>query len=294
MDHGIVPLIGNGSSGTLSNVFIFGNHIHDMQSWDDVADNFHHDPIHAFDFANGTITGIYVYNNLFDGNWGVHTNSGTYMEGPNEGGVITSCYIFNNVYNPSAGSDASGSIADYSSNGCLAANNTVFSSGIIARFTTSGGAIWYNNIVPGCGNSCPAVMGGNGGSGLIAASDYNAFALLPTNGNGFVQPSGHCCQSLATWQRLGFDTHAVVSPPSGQGTVAYLNFDPLTYALLSKSPLIQTGKNLYSICHGQPVPGLGALCSDYSGNPRSSSGNWDIGAYSHPPAAPSNLTGIVK
>src|SRR5262249_33694153 len=49
--------------------------------------------------------------------------------------------------------------------------------------------------------------------------------------------------------------------------------------LAAGSPAISAGTNLTSICSGQPVPGLGALCSDKTGVARPASGSWDAGAY---------------
>lgn len=307
VDHGAVPAIGLGSSGTQTGILVYGHHIHDFQSWDDSHTNYpgcatapcnHHDAVHVFSFGGGVQDQISIYNLLIDGNFGVNTNAGIYMEAADEGGTITHCNIFNNVINPTlASATASGGIADYSTNGCFGVNNTVLQQGIIAGFVTSIGPTWYNNVVPGNANNQPEVMG-DGHGAVLGPIDFNAFALLPTNGNGFVGAAGGCCISFSQWQTAGRDTHAVAAPPSGQGPISFLGLS-VNYIPQTGSPLIASGKNLFSTCNGQPNPGLGALCFDKAGVARPTVSNWDIGAYQAAsgvsiPAVPTGLTATAS
>ena len=64
MNHGVV------SEGP-----IYNNHIHDMANWDGGiagnvgANGYHHDGIHVFGSLSSPASQVYIYNNLFDGNW---------------------------------------------------------------------------------------------------------------------------------------------------------------------------------------------------------------------------------
>jgi hypothetical protein len=206
---------------------------------------------------------------------------GIYFESADEGGQITSCGAFNNVLNRSGGSNASGAIADYSQNGCLTANNTIYTDALAVEFTVSGGSTLYNNI--GYSQVSRSISAGDGGK--LANSDYNDLFQLPA-ANAFIAPGSGCCiNTLAQWiPATGFDVHTITGNPNLSSA----------FVPQSTSPVISAGKNLFSICSGQPNPGLGALCFDAAGTPRSSSGNWDIGAYTSNavagPSAPTDLT----
>jgi hypothetical protein len=269
VDHAFVVSIGNGTVGSITGAYVYGNHAYNFANWDDSNNNNHHDGVHVFDFANGAMSQVYVYNNKFDGNWGTHNNAAIYIEAADQGGKITSCGVFNNVMNPDGGgSTSSGSIADYSTNGCLNANNVSYRQGLGVEFTASGGATFYNNII--ANTLYTAVQAGNGGK--IAASDYNAFYNLGGN-NQFIGPGGTCCiADLALWRSYtGFDVNSITSNPNLSAS----------YTVNVGSPVIGAGKNLYSICSGQPNPGIGALCYDAAGSPRPASAKWDIGAYQY-------------
>jgi len=117
-------------------------------------------------------------------------------------------------------------------------------------------------------------------------------------------PTSTNCGTLSCWQAAsGGDA----GPPS-----AY--YSSFTSLLLNNngsissagSPLSGKGTNLYSLCGGQPSPGIGALCYDTSAGhtrtpvARPSSGAWDVGAYvlmsptGARPAPPTNLVSTVN
>src|SRR6202453_2488834 len=290
IDHGIIPNVGNTDSATITGSVSASTTIHAFQSWDDQADNFHHDGIHVYDFTGGTFNGIVLYNNTITGNWGFHTNTGIYLESNDgQGGVIENCTAFNNIIAPGTGTQtvANGAIASFTNFGCQFYNNTLIGWGIIEGYDASPGATFENNLVVGSGSTVPQVMG-DGHGGLIAVSDYNAYAVLPTaaSGNGFVSSGGGCCINFTAWQAIPFDTHAVASSPAGSGSTAFLNFNATTFVPNSGSPLISAGSHLRSPCRGQANPGLGALCSDAAANVRPTSGAWDAGAYNAPASTP--------
>ncbi len=283
VDHGCVISIGNGTVATMSQLYVYGNHIHDFQVWDppSVGGPFHHDGVHIFDFGSDFMSQVYVYNNLIDGNWGINDNAGIYMESNDEGGSITSCGLFNNVFNNTGTNSASGPIADYTNQGCLDANNTLEGSanpGLNCEFQSSAGCTLYNNILISQFRQIQAQDGGK-----ITASDYNDIYPAPTGGsNSFVKPGGGCCiDTLANWRtQTGFDSHSITGNPN------------LTsgYVPNRGSPVIAAGINLNSICTGQSIPGLGALCFDAAGNARPATANWDMGAYESGTAGAVTLT----
>jgi len=287
-DHGV--FVANTHVGsTLTGIYVYGNHIHDFQNWDDAADDHHHDAFHTWSIGAGTVSSqFYVYNNLIDGQWGQNDNAGIYWASSTEEaggnvGQITNCYTFNNILNRTGGSNASGAIADYSTFGCVIVNNTIYTDSIAVQFQPSGGATLYNNIGISQNRSFSA-----GDGGKIAASDYND--LYTTGGLVFIAPGGVCCVAgLADWiSATGFDTHTITRNPNLMAN----------YVPSSGSPVTAAGKNLSNICSGQSSPGLGALCFDAAGNPRSSTGNWDMGANSvgngAGPSPPTNVTVTVQ
>jgi hypothetical protein len=294
VDHGIVPNIGNGTTSTISGIYVFGNHLHDFANWDDASDCDHHDGVHAYDFSGGTMSNLYVYNNLLDGNAGTNENAGIYIESNDQQGTITSCGVFNNIFNRGAGGNASGAIADYSNNGCLDVNNTIYTDMLSVEFTSSTGATIYNNIICatcGLGNGSKYLNGGDGGK--FATSDYNDFYPAPTvvGSNSFIPPGGNCCiDTLANWQKAtSFDSHSITVNPNLTSS----------YTPSSSSAVTSGGLNLYSVCNGQPNPGLGALCYDAAGNARPPTGAWTLGAYSATttakaaPAPPTGVKGVA-
>ncbi len=291
IDHGCVAAIGNGTAGTMSQIYVYGNHIHDFQVWDPPATGgpFHHDGVHIYDFAGGFMTQVYVYNNLIDGAWGINDNAGIYMESADEGGSIASCGLFNNVFNNTGTNSASGPVADYTNGGCLDVNNTFEGSanpGLNCEFQSSAGCTIYNNILI---SQFRQIQAGDGGK--ISGGDFNDFFPAPAVGsNSFISPGGGCCiDTLAHWTAdTQFDAHSITGNPN------------LTsgYVPNAGSPVIAAGKNLNSICAGQSNPGLGALCFDAAGNARSTTGNWDMGAYTSSnvaaPAPPTALTVTIQ
>lgn len=287
-DHTVYVSLGlGGASGTISGVYVYGNHFHDFSNWDDTYDCDHHDAVHVFDFAGETITNVYVYNNLIDGNTGSTMNAGVYMESADESGTITSCGVFNNIFSPTAGTNASGAIADYTNNGCQDSNNDLVGGSLDQEFASSGGADIFNNIIEPKGGEY--LSGGDGGK--FSASDYNDFyPAPPAAGNNFTPPGGSCCiDTLAAWRTAtSLDPNSITGNPSLAS-----NFYPGI-----GSAVIAAGKNLYSVCNGQANPGLGALCYDKAGVARPSTGNWTMGAYTSSsvagPTAPANLTASVQ
>jgi hypothetical protein len=290
VDHGFVIATG-GTGASFTYGYVYSNWYHDPQNWDDAGNNNHHDGVHFWAFNSGnSLTHSYIYNNLFSGNFGNNMNSGVYQEAVGYNVPACDAWVFNNVFAPSAGVPTGNGLIGLGANGGVGCwsnvNNTLVgystaNATALNANTTTGKS--YNNIV----SSVEGAIGGynvNGG-----AIDYQDYYTIGGNGWNGGSP-------LASWVSycetnfpgtIGCDADSISGNPN------------LTNAFVPNngSPVIAAGKNLYSICSGQPNPGLGALCSDAAGNSRPSSGNWDIGAFQHnsgqAPLPPQGLVAVV-
>lgn len=278
----------NSGNGTRT-LYIYGNHWHDASNWDTSGDVFHHNGIHNYMNVSSDSLGLYLYNNLADGDWGAccTTSNLTFVEVEHPAYY----YVFNNVVVQSCSNNTAPADSSYttpSGQGEIWYNNTLLGCRTTASNTRSvdlygTGMAWENNAVEGYGQY---VVVGTGYS--FSALDYNVYGAIGTSGNLPWQCGSTGNGSFAVWQSsCGGDAH-------GQ-KVTLLNVSTSTGKPNPGSPLIGAGFNLHSECSGQPNPGLGALCYDAAGTARPSSGAWSAGAYSSGagPNPPTNLTGTT-
>lgn len=285
---------GTTTGQTQSNWLIYNNHFGATANWDNSGNTYHHDRIFLYDNCSGcgNFSGVYIYNNLFDGPSGNSSTSQMYFGG----GQQQNTYIFNNFFN-------NGGQSTHIDNALLEAtgeatqtvwiyNNTVVGAGTSIDdqlcSIVQGHLVFENNA----SESCAALLllqDGTYGTGppTIVTLDYNAY------GNGLSdiwQWSGHTSENtLAAWQtETGKEAH---SSYTAGGLSLNSNGTPQ-----AGSPVIGAAANLYSVCNGQPNPGLGALCYDMAGNPRPVSAAWDEGAYKYStpsnPNPPSSITAV--
>jgi len=298
-NHGLS--LGAGST-TWTGAYVFGNHFHDMASWDAGSPYpYHHDGIHIFPGGPGFYHDVYIYNNRFDGDIGsVSVTGWIYAEKTCcTGGNV---YVFNNVSSTSPGRSAPALFGLYSGT-LFVANNTLYQS-----FYTNGGValdvgmtdatlnLHQNNVVWGQSYDSK-IQSGTAVNGT-GALNYNTYVDGSSYGNAdnFTYP-GHDTQSLVAWRSTalpGASTHDANSQLLSTSQIM-LNADGTPQ---SGSLIIAAGTNLFSTCNGKPKPGLGALCSDMAGNPRPTSGAWDAGAYNFgsqgtPPPKPTGLAAVV-
>ena len=277
VDHGFVEAP-TGSPNSATNIYVFGNAYENPQNWDDAGNLNHHDGVHMWtNLSSNSLADIYIYNNFFGGNFGTQMNSAIYQENFY---TPVADWIFNNVIAPSAGGTGNGYIglgANTGSGGWYIVNNSVqsYSNGAGLGFNSNNTAgTLYNNIDQ---TILEAIYLGGGGVGSLAALNYNDYYGFGSNGwNGDA--------SFSNWQSTtGWDKNSITTNPNLTG-----GFVPN-----SGSPVIAAGISLYSICNGQPNPGLGALCFDAAGIARPSSGAWDIGAFQHSTLNPPTLLTVV-
>ncbi|HXM96131.1 MAG TPA: hypothetical protein VOA64_18065 [Candidatus Dormibacteraeota bacterium] len=307
-DHGIAYGVASGSHGTVA---IHNNHFGSMTAWDNTANSYHHDSIHIWGGQPaGTISGVWIYNNLFDGDPGRNVNAYVFLEQ-----AVSNAVVFNNVMISPSNRTFPTEICLGNKGSSISQNNQAFNNTILGGSYAAGTALQnslqsgtigpaaINNIIQGqnvvinYGNSAdtsttPCSSPGGSVTGCIlsnmyedvaaAGGSYNAFGFHGTNGT-----------TLAWWR-------AALPAGTGQDAGAQLMLAAAmkldsTGHPMSGSPVIGTGTNLTSLCTGPLVP----LCKDKDGNSRPASGVWDVGAYNsgvsgRGPAAPSGLNAIVN
>jgi len=283
--------IGGTTNITPITVYIHDNHSGSKVNWD-AGSYFHHDGIHLTPyFQPGSSNGVYIYNNQWDGNWGNATTAYVFMES-----TLPNVYIFNNVALWQNDSNlTNGQFGQIELSGGMLANNSFYADG---SFGSTGTCLYLatsdsntrvvNNVFSGCN-----MFQSNSSSSLSSTSDYNVYAHFSSAGGGEGWKWGSSqIGSLSAWKAAcGCDAHAL------DLTSTTLNVSA-TAAPLSGFQGAGTATNLSSMCSGQTNPGLGALCSDISGNARPSSGSWDAGAYQASGSSggispPTDLTGTI-
>ena len=292
IDHG-VALGGPNSNSSLSNVYVYGNNIHDYSNWDTPGDNWHHDGVHVWGYSdNGSniISGIYIYNNKFGGCIGANVTAHIFIEANNGG--TSNVNIFNNtLIDTCNGVDNDGMLTTGQDGGYKIYNNAFISNSsgnqdICVGTSSSPNVTFINNVVSGCQQGLMYLIGGNVLSGGLHNNIYAA-------GSGNCASGGSNCFNyggsswfglFSTWQS---DTGQDASP-SAYVTNAGLNSSGVPQ---SGSAVINAGANLTSLCSGS----LAALCQDITGAARPSTGPWTVGAYSTTgPLPPTSLTGTVQ
>ena len=89
VDHGLA----SGVYGTVSNYSIHNNHFHDFANWDSPTNLYHHDAIHIWGQNGGRFTGGAIYNNTFDGDFGVNVTAHVYLQDS-----VSHVSVFNNIF----------------------------------------------------------------------------------------------------------------------------------------------------------------------------------------------------
>ena len=281
-DHGFAY---GPSTDNNDNFYFHDNWFHDFANWDDTSGGnaYHHDAIHMWGSScasgNCIVSGIYIWNNLFNGDQGIHMTSEIYFEEANNFTVVG----YNNVFlqkTDTTNFPANGLSSTAGGLGVTWYNNTYI--GGYPNNSTNQSCIWLsgsdvlalqNNIASSCYTLQDPNSGTTFGSGSL---NHNLYA------NGTFEYGGTSGLSFATWQS---DTGQDASPSayfSAASSLA-LNGDG---SLQSSSPAIGVGVNLCNTlsCTGQ----LAALAYDTSaGNTRTpvarptGSTAWDIGAYQY-------------
>jgi hypothetical protein len=257
-------------AGTIS---FYNNHVHDYSNWDNPGTNaYHHNGIHAFGTCQGASGGVWIYNNIFDGNPGVYVTGHLFFEEWSP--FTTPLYIFNNVFNSS---ENNGWVVLYvGGSGSVIANNTFLNGGLSLQSGTHP-IIKNNYLSAASGNNFFQLYQGTVTfTNEVTDLNYNYYCNC---GNSYCWDGGSSsllAATLSAWQTIcgGCDGNSA-SNLTGTGGISTTTYQPGAGAAI-----IGAGVNLASL-------GITALDSDITGAARPSSGAWDIGAYQYtggPPA----------
>ncbi len=274
-----------GTNGPTFTAFIHDNISGSKVNWD-AGTTYHHDGVHITPYASGC-SGLYIYNNVFEGNWGNAATANIYMEVQ-----LPNVYIFNNIALwQNASNLTNGQFNLDMTNGgvynnTFIADSTMPYNGSCLTVTGSGMNI-ENNAFSGCNQ----YLSVDGSSSSVGTVDYNIYGNHGAGGgNGWYwQTSGP--PNFASWQAVcGCDSHSASYGASPIG------IEPFGVPL-ANSYVIAAATNLMSLATGYLQP----LASDTSaGNTRTpvsrpATGPWDTGAYAYvgqgdPPLPPTNLS----
>jgi hypothetical protein len=280
-------------------VYFFGNSMTHATTWDTGGvGQYHHDGLHLWAYCSdggsycpGTYwNNVYVYNNHFYGNWGaINTTAHIFFEEN-----IHNAWVFNNWFDCTQSGDQCDSAAAYlQGTNVTSVNNTLVGSGssqpTALHFMGGPNIVAQNNVISTAQVTITIASADESGANATTISALNHNVYM----NGGSSPwvfMGNFISSLSGWQAGSGETNAVYAATSTVNLPAG--------TLRAGSPAIGAGANLASMCSGQHIPGLGALCSDANGNKRPTSGAWDAGAFSFntvpAPQPPTGLTGVVN
>lgn len=250
----------------------------------------HHDGLHIYLPISParTVTGLNVYNNIFNGDWGVDNTAHIYLEGQHAfGGTntgISNMTVYNNVFWVASGRTMNNGMMPLGIDGGMAVYNNTFVGGqasggndiCINVGNLANGTIFENNIVTSCGQLMSAAIG------TTSSFDYNLYANGGTSNRYVWRPNSisgyNYFTSFATWQSdIGADAHSSYSSSAGLNGSGYPQFT---------SPAIAAGANLTFL-------GVNSLNSDKAGMLRPINGKWDIGAYKYDSSAPIPSTPVL-
>ena len=291
----------SGVSGTATNLYIYGNHFHDYANWNTSGGTYHVEGIHTSGPSVAPFPQIqyaYIYNNYFGPNEGTNLYAQVFFSAndntPSDGGIMNNSYVFNNLIHITSTGDVGITIG--AGNGNVVYNNTLLNDGGAngtaglnwSNITSAGYTFTYkNNAIQGFYTLINDDDTGSEGSTSITA-DYNVYSGCASGHSSCLQafyPSGtsNWASFIAAAATRGPVEQHSINTGLWSGTACCSGTLGLNSDLTpqSTSAVRSAGTNLYSICNGQPNPGLGALCYDFVGNSRPSLGNWDAGAYQY-------------
>lgn len=259
-DHGIAGLQG---MGVPANVRIYNNHFGTTANWDQGDGHWHHDGIHIYYTTGNSIDTVEIFNNLFDGDWGVRNTAHIFIEGkqgdnPN---LRKNFLIYNNVFIQFPGQVLNNGFVVGGGDTWRLYNNTFLGSGTNSTAVNllGGPNTLVNNISSGVATfiNGATTIGTNTTFGVV---NMNVYANLIASGNHAWTLNGTNIDTLGSWQNLTKqESNSVLT------STALLNSDG---TLQVGSQAIAIGTNLSSV-----------FTTDFSGRTRRSVGAWDIGAY---------------
>jgi hypothetical protein len=294
-----------GATGTATNAFFYSNHFHDYENWNDGG--YHVEGIHT-DGTGCVFNGLYFYNNFLGPGTGHNLFANVYFSvnavGAGNPGMVNNSAVFNNLILMD-GTGGEYGIDIGAGNGNVVYNNTIVNTNTspLGSGGNSGGGLAWTNISQNSGwtfnyknNAIQGfymmvqndVTGHEDTYGATITGDYNAYSQCP----GYGSVEGNCLNAFvvgggSNWANYMANSFGQEQHSKNTGLFSSTYCCTGTLGLnsslqpLAGSVVIGNGVNLYSVCNGQPNPGLGALCNDIAGNARPVSDPWDMGAYEY-------------
>lgn len=298
IDHGFT--LASATTGTAKNDYFHDNYVHDYSNWDTQNNMFHHDGIHSWNSALlsggtkwGSFTGLYVYNNRFDGDCGGNFNEHIFLEGGYDNTGRTpwtqlfstpNAFIYGNLFrctdNPPRTHILFG----------VTGPAVIFNNTMIGNDPEAGASVfWFGGAGLGGVSGLPQVNSSgldirnnlsSGENTLIGGSASDTWTHLPdhefygyyTNSYNAFWGFGVDVSNFTTWKSAcNCDANSMADP--GPLTIVDANGVPV-----SGSWLVGHGQNMFDA--GYALPGMGV---DINGKarPAAGQGNWDVGAYQY-------------
>jgi hypothetical protein len=315
VDHGLA----SGVTGTMGNYSIHNNHFHDFANWDSPANVYHHDGIHIWGQGGGRFSGGAIYNNTFDGDYGVNVTGHIFLQDS-----VSHVAVYNNVFSTPANRTINCLwFAASSTNlpGGPATGNSAYNNSINAGGHHAGAALFVasqlsftavNNVLAG-GSSNITIQGG--GTRTSIGINNNIYRDLfaefgDTNTFGFQRQTYHVlslwraachCDSASklitgaqTTAFSAVNSGAAVSVAGASATASPVDAstgaaasDAVNMAVIStpttKEPDLEL---LYTVGEGNglnlselAVEDLAPLASDMNGAARPAAGPWNVGPF---------------
>ena len=285
--HGVAMTAG-GSGDSLGPAIVAHDHFYADGVWSAAPGTNHMDALHCYSGGAGVhwSGGLFVYDNTFtmEGEYGVTADA--YVEGttgPECGDSSSNFWEFNNVMTGKGAGPLfalnNGLLSPYSGedhifNNTLIGNKT--SEGVCLPLggvpsSTSANVQYKNNIATTCQTLINVERAKLASGGL----DYNLYANSGGTNTAFVcNGAGYYPSEFSAYKTCtGQESHSIAT------SAAKLNMTE-TAGVLGKpeagSEAIGHGANLTSLCGQTPEE---ALCKNINGEPRPTTGAWNIGAF---------------
>jgi len=139
VDHGVA----SGPLFKATGYSIHNNHFHDFANWDSPTNTYHHDGIHLWGQNGGTIGSGAIYNNTFDGDFGVNITAHVFLQES-----VQHVSVYNNITVAPQNRTINSiwiSAPSTSLRGGPATGNSVYNNSINAGGHRSGSAIYADN-----------------------------------------------------------------------------------------------------------------------------------------------------
>lgn len=227
VDHGLAT----GVTGTMGNYSIHNNHFHDFANWDSPTNTYHHDGIHIWGQGGAKFSGGAIYNNTFDGDFGVNVTGHIFLQDS-----VSHVAVYNNVFSTPATRTINSlwfAASSTSLPGGPATGNSAYNNSINAGGHHAGAALFVasqlsftavNNILAGGSSNITIQGGGTRSSTGINNNVYrDLFAEFgDLNTFGF---QGHTYHVLSLW-RAACGCDGVSKLITGAQTTAFSSVTP--------------------------------------------------------------------